>query len=247
MLEKNTSLVRLLIFLSAISLSCGLLADQASASFDSSCLTCHAKFKKTSRNDHPALGIGCNACHVAAADKAHPQQKDGIKLKQEVPGLCYGCHKKARFQETNIHPPVAEGKCTTCHNPHTSAFSSLLQCDPPELCYGCHDKSSYTKKYLHPVIIGRQCNCHNPHASNYPSLLASTVNEGCIGCHRDKKSGSHIVALPKGKIHPIDGTGPGMRNIRKQISCATCHNPHSSNYRKLFPKARVCRICHKYF
>jgi predicted CXXCH cytochrome family protein len=31
------------------------------------------------------------------------------------------------------------------------------------------------------------------------------------------------------------------------ITCTTCHNPHSSEYRKLFPKPRICKMCHKYY
>ena len=247
MLTKSTPISKLSIFLAVLLLSCAALVSRAFAARDILCLNCHTEFREPSKNDHGALGIGCNACHIAAQDKKHPQQKDSVKLIRDVPDLCYGCHKKSKFQDTEIHSPVAAGKCTSCHSPHRSAFSGLLRCDPPELCYGCHDRTNFTKKYRHPVIIGRRCDCHNPHASNYPYRLSTTINEGCISCHKEKRSGNHIVSLPKGKIHPVEGTGPGTRNTRTKISCATCHDPHSSNFRKLFPKARVCRICHKYY
>jgi predicted CXXCH cytochrome family protein len=247
MVTETVLISKLKIFLAVLFLSCGLLAVPAFTAQEIPCLNCHSKFNKHSKNDHAALGIGCSACHGTVQDKKHPQQKGSIKLIREVPDLCYGCHKRSKFQNTDIHSPVEAGKCTGCHNPHTSAFSGLLLSDPPELCYGCHDKVNFTKKYLHPVIIGRRCDCHNPHASNFPSLLSTTVNEGCLGCHKNKGSGNHVVSLSRGKVHPIEGIGPGTRNTKKMISCATCHNPHSSDFRKLFPKARVCRICHKYY
>ena len=237
----------LYIFLALLLSSYETPAVQAYAAQGVSCLNCHVEFKSPSKNNHGALGIGCSACHIAAEDKTHPKQKGSMKLIRDVPDLCYGCHKKSKFQDTDIHPPVAEGKCTTCHDPHGSAFSGLLVCDPPDLCYRCHDRTDYTKKYLHPITIGRRCNCHNPHTSNYPYLLSTTINEGCMSCHKDKGSGKHVVSLPRGKIHPVAGIGPGARNTPRKISCATCHNPHSSDFRKLFPKARVCRICHKYY
>lgn len=247
MSTKIVTFFRLSIVFGLLSLSTAFSGIGAFAGQDSSCLNCHAEFKKQSKDSHSSLTIGCNACHVIVQDKKHPHQKDSVKLVRDVPDLCFGCHKKSNFQNTDTHPPVAEGKCTSCHNPHGSIFGKLLICDPPELCYGCHNKADYTKKYVHPVIIGRRCDCHNPHASNYPYLLSTTINEGCIGCHKAKGSGNHVVSLPKGKTHPIEGTGPGNRNTQKKISCATCHNPHSSDYRKLFPKTSMCRICHKYY
>ena len=92
-------------------------------------------------------------------------------------------------------------------------------------------------------------------------------NEVCVNCHKKQVSGQHIMSLPGKKIHPIknvidistlkmikapDPTNPKHEieipdpNVPgKQLNCASCHNPHSSDYGKLFPVQRICNKCHK--
>jgi predicted CXXCH cytochrome family protein len=55
-----------------------------------------------------------------------------------------------------------------------------------------------------------------------------------------------VSSLPRGKVHPVEGV-PDPSNRKRKITCASCHNPHSSDYPKLFPSARICRACHKYY
>ncbi len=245
MLTKTVIILKLSIFLICLLQSYGIPVHQAFASQNGPCLTCHSEFSKPSKYDHGALSIGCNTCHMAVKDKRHPEQNNSIKLVQDMPLLCYGCHKKSKFQAKYVHSPAAEGNCTFCHNPHRSSLSNLLVSERPDLCYKCHDKANFTKKNIHPVIIGRRCNCHNPHAGDYPYLLETTVNELCVSCHKDEETGRHIVSLMRGRIHPVGGV-PEPRNPKKLISCATCHNPHSSKFPKLFTKKKICHYCHKY-
>jgi predicted CXXCH cytochrome family protein len=220
------------------------LLPSLAPSASSGCLECHTKFAQPKERLHGALGKGCETCHIAPKND-HAGRKGNVRLVKEIPSLCYGCHEKIKFQGTYVHAPAKSGKCISCHDPHKSAFDHLLSADSPLLCYACHDKKKFTKKNVHPVIIGRSCGCHKAHASDYPSLLSATTHEVCIGCHRSKQTGDHVVSLPGGKTHPL--SGPMPRNPRKQITCAVCHDPHSSDYRKLFPRKRVCPICHKYY
>lgn len=246
MLTKTAIILKLSIFLICLLLSFGRSVHQSFAANNDPCLNCHSEFSKPSKYDHGALNIGCNTCHIPVQDKKHPQQKNSMRLVQDIPALCYNCHNKSKFQAKYVHFPAAEGNCTCCHNPHRSNLSSLLISDRPDLCYKCHDKANFTKKNVHRVIIGRQCNCHNPHAGDYPYFLQTTVNELCISCHKDKETGRHIISLQGGRIHPVAGV-PEPKNPRKVISCATCHNPHSSNFSKLFTKKKMCHYCHKYY
>jgi predicted CXXCH cytochrome family protein len=245
MLMKTAKIIELSIFLICLLLSPGMSAHQVFADQNSPCLTCHQEYSKPSKYDHGALSIGCNTCHVPVEGKKHPEQKNSISLLKDMPLLCYNCHKKAKFQAKYVHLPTAQGNCTCCHNPHRSRLNNLLVSERPDLCYKCHDRTNFTKKNIHPVIIGRRCDCHNPHASEYPYFLETTINELCVSCHKAEETGRHVVSLQRGRIHPV-GRVPEPRNPKKLISCTTCHDPHSSNFSKLFQKKKMCHYCHRY-
>jgi len=259
------------------------------------CLRCHAELTKPSKSIHAPLTSGCQTCHTLVEGRNHPEHKDSVKLKQDIPGLCYSCHDKSKFKGKSLHPPVVNDMCTTCHDahqstfeklllrdipglcynchneskfrgklvhapvakglcmrchsPHASNFNSILISDSPEICYRCHDKGPFTKKHIHVVIaVPNGCNlCHNAHASDSPHLLSKPIIELCTGCHKAQEKGMHLVAPVPGQIvHPVTGV-PDPSNPKRELSCVSCHNPHSSNFPKLFPIARICSKCHPYY
>lgn len=241
------SAVRLFAVLIVSLLTGGLCTIQAAAKPEPSCLKCHPEFKKSGKYAHAALATGCTSCHMTDNGKAHPRQKESVTLKKEEPKLCFTCHKESSFRGKEIHPPVAEGKCTVCHNPHRSKSENLLPAEQPEFCFTCHDRAKFTKKYIHVVAMGRRCDCHNPHASTHPKLLSAPVNEICKSCHLAKAHGIHVIgSLPNGRIHPIGGV-PDPKKPKTIMNCASCHNPHSSDYPKLYTSKRICKRCHKYY
>lgn len=211
------------------------------------CLTCHVNFQKPDKYVHAALSTGCNTCHMAVPGKEHPQEKDSIKLIQELPGLCYNCHNETKFKGKDVMPPVAGGLCTSCHNPHQSAHNMLLRNEIPELCYICHNKANFTKKYIHPPITLTCMLCHKPHASDHRHLLYTTINEVCTDCHRAQAKGGHVVSTISGeRQHPVKGVLDPSDPVN-EISCVSCHNPHSSDYKNLFPSANICMRCHRFY
>jgi predicted CXXCH cytochrome family protein len=227
------------------------------------CYSCHdqSKFKRKSVHQPVSSGM-CTGCH-------DPHQSNFPKiLVKDIPGLCYTCHQESKFKGTSGHTVL--GMCTGCHDPHSSDLDKILKLKQPELCYSCHDKSQFTKKYVHSIItVGGCTSCHTPHASNNPSLLPSPVNDLCLTCHRKQASGGHVIALPGGRFHPIRGFKdpstlkfievPDPKNPKRKIlqpdpkvpgkdmTCVSCHNPHSSDYRNLFTAERLCLKCHKNF
>src|SRR5512141_1096719 len=92
----------------------------------------------------------------------------------------------------------------------------------------------FTKKVVHPALAMGCTVCHNPHASNAASLLTAPVEKLCVTCHDKQASGRHVMAgLGLGDGHPLKGkTDPS--NTRREISCISCHNPHSANVKRLF-------------
>jgi len=225
--------------------SLGCFVTGAFSEQTKSCGECHSDIGKGNKYIHPAINLGCESCHMNRDGMQHPKQKESMKLKTDLPKLCFQCHKESKFTGKDVHSPVLKGMCDTCHDPHQSNYPELLKNEQKECCYRCHAKEQYTRQYMHKVAQGGcGARCHNPHASEYPRLLASDISDMCLGCHREQQSGTHIVALPGGKIHPISWKRD-PRNRKKEMTCTSCHNPHCSEFRKLFTEKKICKRCHK--
>jgi predicted CXXCH cytochrome family protein len=199
--HRSSLLTLTLLFSVILALPAAGAADK-----DKSCVDCHKKLI-TKRVVHPAIAQyarmeqGCPSCHTAP----HGKQKAEKSLKEKVPGLCFQCHDKQNFSRAHVHPPVAAGDCTACHNPHASDNGALLAQPLPYLCQTCHD---------------------------------------------DKKDGRHILqSYGLGDDHPIQGRKDPSR-IRRELSCTSCHNPHSSTFPRLFTAeatttGALCMQCHR--
>lgn len=189
---------------------------------------CHVTLLKA-KNIHPATD-SCDTCHEAIGKEEHPQKgKKTFKLVQDPPALCENCHDPFG-KKSDVHPPVKDGDCTTCHNPHASDEASLLVQPVKDLCLTCHsDKTEY--KTLHgPASAGACTTCHNPHESDIKPLLVKKQEDLCFGCHTDIR-----VILDRKNVHPALADG-----------CTTCHNPHGANFPKLLTAQgkELCFQCH---
>ncbi len=187
------------------------------------CFNCHDKTAFTHRNIHPAINVGCTACH-----NPHSSNKEKL-LTATPPELCYNCHNKRTFERGNVHPALQMG-CTACHNPHSTETEKLLVKDLPDVCFNCHDSGVFQKTNVHvPVQAGLCTSCHNPHSSRNRKLLNTEPPELCYNCH-DKRP------FTKKNIHPPVQAG----------QCTTCHSPHSSDEIKLLVArpVLVCLRCH---
>ena len=193
------------------------------------CVTvkCHQGMLKA-KHIHP-VAEPCDTCHKPVMTP-HPQKnKLTFKLTQEVPKLCAQCHPPLGAMK-NVHPPVKDGMCTTCHNPHESAEPKLLAQPIKELCASCHpDKIDY--KFVHgPASTGDCTSCHFPHESNTARLLVTEGAALCFTCHIDMQG-----EIKKKVVHPALGGG-----------CTSCHDPHGSAAKKFFSAegAGLCYQCH---
>ena len=199
------------------------------AAAEETCVTaqCHATLLKA-KNVHPPTD-SCTTCHESVTTP-HPQKdKKTFKLTQEPPEVCTNCHD-AFGKKSTVHPPVKDGMCTTCHNPHASDEPKLLAQPVKELCGACHsDKTGF--KFMHgPVSAGDCTACHTPHESDSKSLLLKEGETLCVGCHVDMQE-----VLKKKNVHPALSGG-----------CTSCHDPHGSAHPKLLSEegAKLCFQCH---
>jgi predicted CXXCH cytochrome family protein len=206
-----------------------LLLPWHGAAAQNSCTSsgCHDSLLKL--KDVHAATDSCDSCHESVSTP-HPQKGvKTFKLSQEPPGLCYGCHDEFG-KKSDVHPPVKDGMCTTCHDPHASNEDKLLAAPLKDLCESCHDDKASAHVLHGPVSAGDCTACHTPHESDIKPLLLKKEDELCQGCHLDIQK-----LLTEADVHPALEGG-----------CTSCHNPHGSEHPKLLPAEgpEVCFQCH---
>lgn len=205
----------------------GLLIGTRPSAAEEGCLQCHASLLKK-KDVHPATE-SCDACHEPVA--THPQKgKHTFKLTQEPPALCINCHEAFEGKRF-VHPPVKEGACTTCHEPHASDEPKLLTLSQKELCGACHGDHLEFKLLHGPVSAGECTVCHTPHQSDNKALLLKKDEQLCAACHLDAAD-----FLKKKHVHPALEGG-----------CTSCHNPHGSAHPRLLAEegSPLCFTCHE--
>jgi len=104
-------------------------------------------------------------------DNCHDKSKESglIKPKDEI---CFVCHPNI-LKGPMAHGPAAVGSCLECHDPHSSAFPSLLKVEKAKVCSACH-KEQRLAQGMHDKVTatGLFCmDCHNPHAGQPKYLL----------------------------------------------------------------------------
>jgi predicted CXXCH cytochrome family protein len=145
---------------------------------------------------------------------------------------------KALLDRETLHAPIAEGRCTSCHEPHGSAQGSLLKSAGSTLCKSCHPEveSWSNRPVRHPPFAKGECvSCHETHASDYPRLAKKEGAELCASCHN-----LNAALRNAHKGYPVD-----------RADCLECHDPHASERAGLFreslhPPFEVgdCAACH---
>ncbi len=185
---------------------------------------------------HPALEDGCDSCHGVKAGKIVPaDQKEA----------CYSCHTSFEEEEEGkekvLHDPVANGECTSCHDPHFAALPKLQKSEKG--CLECHDAFEGGGSVHYPVKDGECVACHGPHFGYAAKQLLRPGNSLCLGCHDDPHP-RHRSADVKGVLTTVPEDFPREKD---QLACLGCHLPHASAERRLFriPQGEMCKSCHK--
>ena len=178
---------------------------------------------------HGPVGVGaCHVCHETVEGEEHK-----FTYTAEHEELCFACHEDSRdlMLEESVHTPVADGECTSCHDPHQSEFQFTLKGEARDLCFECHDSEEFEGNTVHGPVMTGDCNaCHDPHASPYAQQLLEAPEQLCLTCHDDMES-----ALASRHAHEPVVT-----------SCTECHLPHASEAASLLSAdtPNLCWSCH---
>lgn len=165
---------------------------------------------------------------------------------------CGSCHQRMLAQKY-VHGPEGVFQCTDCHDSKNTAQRWQVTKAEALLCGECHtDKIDEFKKnaFIHgPVATGSCTICHDPHAANEPAQLYAPINQLCSGCHSTVKEGEHVVRGVGTAGHPLANKKNPIKPGR-QMSCVSCHNPHSGAGASLFisgltGRFALCQECHK--
>lgn len=160
------------------------------------CYKCHKdaqeKFKKKKKNHIVEGPKECIFCH-----NPHAAEREDLVRRSDRP-LCTSCHEdmgqRLRVIKKGLyrHPEITAGKCTTCHDAHSSNEPNFLIDNPLMLCTVCHARH---KVSCHPVgdeaLDPRSktpidcITCHNPMESQFPMIMRlDGSKELCNQCHR---------------------------------------------------------------
>lgn len=217
------------------------------------CVSCHGdleeQIKKGSPHE-PVVEGECSACH-----KPHAGTQKAL-LTATKEDLCGTCHDLAAPSLTRAHSgfdvatancqnchaahvgpkggkglllpdrhePFVAGECNTCHPTNSPALASSVR----SLCLDCHDLSAdLSRAVVHrPVASDSGCvGCHGPHVGFGKALQKKEGVETCLGCHTTPEftgSNHHEPAFD---------------------DCATCHQPHSADYRALLDTPDIEQLC----
>lgn len=192
-----------------------------------------------SKQHTPFKSKNCATCHKPAGTNGEAAL---VKPEKE---LCVTCHSSGLPNSAGAHRPVADGMCTSCHSPHASNAKSayLRESKVSDVCFKCHSNVQTavdTAKYPHKAMDGLNClQCHKAHSSTEDNLLKKPSIDLCKGCHE-----SHMH--PFGK--KPDGSEVIDPTTKKMLVCASCHEPHGSQFEHLTKgdyERDLCLRCHK--
>lgn len=189
----------------------------------------------------------CAPCHsMTVAEKDY-------KPASPADSACYSCHKKMA-ENRFVHGPIAKWYCLFCHDPGTQPAKYRTKEVAEHICFTCHkeEKEDWTaKRYFHgPTGKGKCTICHTTHTSENPFQLRLPTTELCLRCHPEVAKAPHAVGSFSQAGHPY-ASRKEARSASGVLTCASCHNPHSSDTEYLFkyPIKKpfdLCKNCHTY-
>ncbi len=187
----------------------------------------------------------CTACHKLDFSGA----EENPSAPEKSP--CFVCHRKMMAGYRQAHGPAAVWSCSMCHDVRAKGRKMATPQPIEKVCKGCHENDWQKKKFRHgPTAAGECTACHNPHAADEPLFLRLKPFNLCIACHEETASRPHVISGFSGAAgHPVR-MSPDPLNPGRDFTCASCHNPHASDFQYLLGSdyssmSRFCQTCHR--
>lgn len=218
------------------------------------CEDCHRGHLGEEQETAPLGHQSCTGCHEPHAPRATPAVD------------CLQCHAyPAEGHGWDARPPTAtgpafteaeqaatrarithEGRCATCHEPHTWAAS-------PTRCASCHEENAATIAALPAGAHGACATCHEAHEpqptgqvcrSCHADVHASgagtpAAHQDCLSCH-DAHEGRPSAAVACASCHQSEHVQL-VRSTVQHRDCLSCHEQHGA---PLGPTPGACASCH---
>ena len=200
------------------------------------CTGCHADVEEAAKKakvPHAALEGECTACHTPHASK------EPKLLKGPTAAVCTACHEgQAPKRGESVHGATTWLGCQSCHRPHGGDQPKLLRVAGNDLCNGCHLSGSVKSDAA--GVIGL------PGGYSLAGERARRLRVVDLDTARRK---NHPILN-----HPVAGkpSGTGRAALARpvgEMSCLSCHVPHSARSPELFAFAagsrlELCSACH---
>ena len=226
------------------------------------CTDCH----KPHAFAHPATPGNCSSCHAAqlsatSVNRGHAAaackgcHAGDVHAAENPANPCVSCHMQ-------VHTRVEHAECTSCHEPHSGAPSSV-----DVSCKKCHDAAQHALAPAHSACL----TCHTPHAGTRPAEQQCThchsvkaqqnhaqLKGGCISCHTLHTPNSALSTPACTSCHEPSRL-PGLHRTAAHAECNKCHSgahaqgPFSARatcvschaaQQNHVPEARLCQGCH---
>lgn len=174
-------------------------------------------------------GVAISIC--AAAVLVVPLWAAGANHPPGAGKACLDCHATVG-KHKNLHWPVKEALCESCHRVPAAGGAASLTGVPEKLCLGCHEPEKFAAAFVHgPVALGACVACHDPHGSEAPGLVRAKGRALCLTCHTEMEA---RLASAKFQHKVLEG------------GCTDCHSPHASPLRYQLKAAvpGLCASCH---
>ncbi len=191
------------------------------------CLKCHSGLEHAGKSVHGPISSeqSCLSCHGPHSTV----EKKMLSLKGQQ--LCFSCHdkeievtgdnarvipnmKKKITESAFVHSAIDDNCTSSCHKPHASEFSRLLQNNFPI-------GSNYNQYNENPNTYDLCFTCHDN------GMLKQDITKGDTNFRKDEMVNGVLKRKNLHWFHVVDAAGGSQKQNGR--SCFVCHDPHGAD------------------